>query len=122
MPERELVDAGLVAVAGDAEQLEAGRVVGAEALEPVDALGEDARHRGEGLDVVDDRRRVAAAGDHGERRAVARLAAEALEGLDEGRLLAAHVGAGAHGDDDVEVEALDAADVLAEQAGGAAAS
>ncbi len=64
--------------------------------------------------------RVAVAGDHRERRAVARLAAEALERLDEGRLLAADVGAGAEGDDDVEVEALDAGDVLAEQAGGAA--
>ena len=119
-PEGELVDARLGAVAADAEQLEAGGAVGAEALEPVHALGEDAGRRGQCLDVVDDGGRVAVAGDHRERRAVARLAAEALERLDEGRLLAADVGAGAEGDDDVEVEALDAADVLAQQAGGAA--
>ena len=105
----ELVDARLLTVAGDAEQLVAGRLVGAEALEPVDALGEDAGHRGERLDVVDDGRLVEQAGDHRERRPVARLAAEALERLDERRLLAADVGAGAQGDDDVEVEAVVAA-------------
>ena len=61
--------------------------------------------------------RLQEARDHRERRPVARLAAEALERLDEGRLFAADVGAGAHGHHDVEVEALDAADVLAQQAG-----
>ncbi len=109
--ERELVHAGPLAVAGDAEQLVARGVLGADALEPLDALAEDAGHPGQGLDVVDHRRAVEEARDHRERRPVARLAAEALQRLDEGGLFAADVGAGAHGHHDVEVEALDAADV-----------
>ncbi len=52
-------------------------------------------------------------------RAIARDAALALQGLDQRRLLAADVGAGAHVDRDVEVEAGLPRDGLAEQALGA---
>ena len=65
-----------------------------------------ARHPGEGLDVVDDRRIAHEAGVDGEGRAVAGLAPLPFQGLDQGRFLAADVGPGAHADGDVEGEAL----------------
>ena len=104
MPERELVDAGLGAVAGNAEELEAGRLLRADGFEPVRALRQDRRHPRQRLDVVDDGRLAEEAGVDRERRAVARLAAMPFERLDERRLFAADVGAGAHADLDVEVE------------------
>ena len=110
-----LVDAGQLAVAGDAEQLVARRFVGAVALEPLGAAGEDADDPGEGLDVVDDRGPAEVAGVDGEGGAVAGLAAMALQRLDHGGLFAADVGPRAHVNVDVEIEALAAGDVLAQQ-------
>ncbi len=103
--ERELVDARLVAVAGDAEQLEAGGLRVPIDLNHSAPFGQDAATAGERLDVVDDGRLADEPGVHRERRPVARLAAVAFERFDERRLLAADVGAGAHPDLDVEIEA-----------------
>ncbi len=86
-------------------------------LEPVvpAALVDDERHVGERLDVVDDGRLAVVAADGGVGRLGPRHAALALEGGDHRRLFAAHEGAGALADLDVERVAA-AEDVVAEQA------
>ena len=58
------------------------------------AVEQDRGHRGDGLDVVDDRRPGVETRDGRERRLQARLAAAALEGVEQRRLLTADVGAG----------------------------
>ena len=78
-------------------------------------VGDDPRHVGERLDVVDQRRPAVEALDRRERRLQARVAALALERVEQRRLLAADVGAGAAVDDQLEV-AVAAEDVLAEVA------
>ena len=70
---------------------------------------------GQRLDVVDDRRLAEQALDRRERRPRARHAALALDAVDQRGLLAADERAGAHLDDDVEVEAA-VEDVLARAA------
>ena len=92
-------------------------LLGAHRGEPLGAVLDDARHRRDRLDVVDDGRAGVEAGDRGERRAQAGLAAATLEALEQRGLLATDVGAGAGVHDDVEVVA-GAVDVLAEVAGG----
>src|SRR6202035_6085082 len=79
-------------VAGDAEELGAGRPRGAGSGEGGAAREHDARHVGEGLDVVDDGRLAEEADLDGERRLRARLAAAAFDRVEEGRLLAADIG------------------------------
>src|SRR2546430_13850270 len=71
------------------------------------------REVADGLDVVDHGRLTVEALDRRERRLEARLAAVAPERGQHGRLFAANVGAGAAGQDDVDVVAL-APDGLAE--------
>ncbi len=115
VPELQLVDAGRRAVAGDAEELGARRVPGADPGEPAGPLFQHPRRAAERLGVVDGRGLAQVALGHGERRAVARGAALALRGLQQRRLLAADVRARAHLDADVEVEAFLAADVIAQQ-------
>ena len=100
--ERHLEVAGLRDVAGDREDHRAARVRRPEAREPLRALAQDRRHRGEALRVVD-RGRLAVQAEVGrERRLEARLALLALERLEQRGFLAADVGAGA--DERVEVE------------------
>src|SRR5215218_6453076 len=113
--ERELEVAGVADVAGDAEQLGAGRLVGAHGAEPVDALGDDPGDGGDGLDVVDGGGGAVQALDRRERRPQLGLAALALERGQQGGLLAADVGAGAAVQHHVQVEP-GALDVAAEQA------
>ena len=79
------------------------------------ALEEDARHVGQRLDVVDDRRLAEQAGLHRERRLVPRLAAMPFDRVEDRGLFAADVRAGAAADLDVEGEAA-AEDVRAEEA------
>ena len=69
----------------------------------------------QGFDVVHHGRLVHVAAGDRERRPDARLAGFAFERLDQGRLFAADVGAGTEMDLDVEIEAADAGNVLAEQ-------
>ena len=114
--ERHFVDAGLHDVAADREQLRAGALVGAEGAVALGAVLEDVRHRHDGFDVVDHRRRGKGAADRREGRLEARLALEAFERIDESGLFAADVGASAAVDVDVE-RVVGAADVLAEQTG-----
>src|SRR5215217_4776823 len=102
-------------VAGDAEQLGAGRLLRAHGAEPVDALADDPGHGGDRLDVVDRGRGPVQALDGREGGAQLGLAALALERGQQGRLLAADVGPGAPVQDQVKVEA-GALDVAAEQA------
>ncbi len=100
---------------GEAEELRAGRLLGAgrgERGPPSSTIVEDVDER---LDVVDHRRLAEQPLDDRERRLVARLAAVALDRVEERGLLAADVGAGALADLDVEGEAL-AEDVVAEEA------
>ena len=115
--ERRFVLPRLRDVPGQREDPVALGLLGAHRGEPLGAVLDDARHRGDRLDVVDDRRAGVETGDRGERRAQPRLAATALEALEQRGLLAADVGAGAGVHDDVEVVA-GAVDVLAEVAGG----
>ena len=75
----------------------------------------DAAGRCEGLHVVDDGGLAEQARLRREGRPGPRHAALALDGVHQGGLLAADEGAGAHLDDDVQVEAA-AQDVLAQQA------
>ncbi len=77
---------------------------------------QDVRGGGDGLGVVDDGGAAVEADDGGEGRLDARDAALAFERLHQRGLFADFVGAGAGLGDDVEVEALDAEDVLAEEA------
>ena len=92
-----------------------GGLVGAHALEPVRAVQQDRRDRGDALDVVDDGRTRVEPGHGRERRLQAGLAATALERVEERGLLAADVGAGTGVHGDLEVEP-GAEDVLAEVA------
>ena len=115
--ERVFVDAGSLAVTGDRQQLGARRPRRASAAEPVRAAQQDQCRSTVALHVVHDRGppEIALLGQPW--RPVARDAALALERLDERGRLAAHVRARADVDLDVEVEALTAADRLAEQSG-----
>ena len=101
--ERQLVVPGALHLAADREHLRAGRLLGADLLEPVGAVADDVRDVHQRLDVVDDGRRGVQTLDGRERRAQARLAAEALERAEQRRLLAADVRAGAAVQHDVEV-------------------
>ena len=114
--ELDLVVAGPLHVAGDRGDLGARRLLGAEALEPVGARGDDVRGVGERLDVVDQRRPVVETLHGRERRLEARVAALALQRVEQRRLLAADVGAGAAVDDELHLLA-GAEHVLAEEAG-----
>ena len=108
--------AGLVHVAGDAEQLGAGVLRPAERREPGGAAPQDGRRDRDRLDVVDRGRAAVEADRRRERRLQARLALLAFEALEQRRLLAADIGAGAAMQVDVEIVAR-AAGVLADQAG-----
>ena len=97
----ELIHAGAFAVAGDTVELGAGGLVEAELLEPVRALGEDARSGDEGFDIVHDGGIAHVTGIDREGRTVAGLAALSFERLDERGFLAADIRAGTHLDSDV---------------------
>ena len=88
---------------------------GPEAGEPLRALAQDRRHRGEALRVVDRGGLAVQAEVRRERRLEARLALLALERLEQRGFLAADVGAGADERVEVEVDA-GAQHVPAEQA------
>ena len=79
--------------------------VGADRRIRLGAVGDDPRHVGVGLDVVDVGGLAPQAGDRREGRPLARHAALALDARDERRLLAADEGAGALLDLDGEVPA-----------------
>ena len=88
--------------------------------EPLGALVHDAGGVAEGLDIVHHGRIAEIALGDRERRAGLGFAGQAFAGRDERPFLAADIGAGAELEADVEVEALDAEDVLAEHAAGPA--
>ena len=115
-PELDLVVAGPLHAARDRDDLGAGRLLGAEPLEPLGAVGDDVGHVGQRLDVVDQGRPAVEALDRRERRLEARVAALSLERVEQRRLLAADVGAGAAVDDHLDPVAA-AEDVLAQVAG-----
>src|SRR6266487_2229310 len=94
-PQGVLEVAGPLDVAGDAEQLRAGRLLGAHRSEPLHAPAEDPRDGGDRLDVVDRGRRPVQALHGRERRPQLGLAALALQRRQQRGLLAADVGAGA---------------------------
>src|SRR5207244_4175139 len=102
---RQLVRARSFDVSADAVELRPRPFFRADGFEPVGAAADDVRHAGEGLDVVDDRRRAEDAVGRGERRLDPRVRALALERLDQAGLFAADVGPGAAMHDDVELEA-----------------
>ena len=112
----ELVDAGAFDVAGDAEEAGAAVALGAELGVGLAAHEEDVRGGGDGFGVVDDGGAAVEADDGGEGRLDAGDAALAFERLHQGGLFADLVGAGAGLGDDVEVDALFAEDVFAEEA------
>ena len=111
----QLVDAGALDVAGDAEQARAAVALGAELGVGLAAHQQDVRRAGDGFGVVDDGGAAVQADDGGEGRLDAGHAALAFERLHEGGLFADLVGARAGLGDDVEVDAR-AEDVLAEEA------
>ena len=115
------VDARQGAVAGNGDELGAGRLGGARGGKICAAVKGDEAGLGQGFDVVHDRRPAQVALDDGEGRADARGAALAFERFDERAFFAADIGAGAEVDLDVEVETRLAEDVFAQQAGFAAA-
>ena len=107
--------AGLVDVAGDAEELGA-RVVGrAEARKPRGAAAQDGRRHRDRLDVVDRRRRAVETHARRKRRLHPRHALLALEDFEHRRLFAADIGARAVMDVEIERKAVDV--VLADQPG-----
>ena len=112
--EGHLVHARALDVTGEAEQLGAGRPLGADPGELRSAAQDHVEHVDERLDVVDHGRLGEQPGDDRERRLVPRLAALALDRVEDRGLLAADVGARALADLDVEREPL-AEDVLAEE-------
>ena len=93
--ERQLVVSGAAHVPREREDARALRALGAQRGVRLGAHLEDERHRGQRLDVVDERRRGVEARDGGKRRLRARLPSLALERREERGLLAADVGAGA---------------------------
>ena len=113
----QLVDAGALDVAADAEEARAAVALGAELGVGLAAHEEDVRRAGDGLGVVDDGGAAVEADDGREGRLDARDAALAFERLHQRRLFADLVGSGAGLGDDVEVDA-GAEDVLAEEAPG----
>ena len=112
---RHFDQAGVVDLAGQGEDGGAGRLLGADGLEPLGALQDDLGRHGVALDVVDVGRLAPQAGDGREGRAGPRLAALAFDGGHQRGLLAADERAGAFLDLQVEGEA-GAEDVLAQQA------
>ena len=111
--QRQLVNAGLVHVAGEAEQPGAAVLRRAERREGRAAVANDGRNRAEGLDVVQHRRALERARDGRKRRPDARDAALAFERIEQRRFLAALVGARAGVRVEVEIEA-GAVNVLAQ--------
>ena len=105
--------AGLVHVAGDAEELGADVVRAADAGEPGCAAAQDRAGDRDRLDVVDRRRAAVEAHIGRERRLQPRHALLAFHALDERRLLAADIGACAVVDVEVEGIAVDV--VLADE-------
>ena len=115
-PQLDLVVARPPDAARDRDDLGPRGLLGAEALEPLGAVGDDVGDVGEGLDVVDQGRAPVEALDRGEGGLQPGVAALALERVEQRRLLAADVGAGAAVDDQLEVVA-GAEDVRAQIAG-----
>src|SRR5262249_2957648 len=119
--------AGVVDVAGDGVELrpvtaDVARVVGvggrAHRLEPVDTTVDGVGDAGERLDVVDDGRLAEGALDGREGRLDARPGAFALQALDQPGFLAADVRPGPAVHEHIDVVALPAHDVLAQQTSG----
>src|SRR5215469_4703564 len=92
--ERRLVLAGVGDVPGEREDAKALGLLGAESGEPVRAVGDDRRHAGNRLDVVDHRGAGVETFHGGEWRAVPRQPAVPLEGGEQSGLLAAYIRAG----------------------------
>ena len=103
-PHGQLVNAGLVDFSADAENPGAAVLGKPLPHEPVRAVQDDGRDVGQGLDVVDDRRRTEKPDDGRERGLEPRMSPLAFQGLEQGRLFAADVGPRAAVDEDVEVE------------------
>ena len=108
--------AGVVDVAGNAEELCAGVALPAEGVEPVCAATEDGGGNGDGLDVGDCGGAAEETDGGGEGGLETRLAGLALEGFDQGCFLTTDVRTHAAVNEDVEVEASPAG-VLADEAG-----
>src|SRR5439155_19015154 len=108
--------AGLLDMAGDAEDLGSGVARPAEAGEPGGTALQDGRRGGDGLDIVDGGRAAIEADSRREGRLEARLTFFAFEAFEQPGFLAADVGAGAAVQVDVVIVAR-AAGILADQAG-----
>ena len=109
-------------MAGDADELQAARAIGAGGFVPVDATSEDLRHVGESFDVVDDGGLLEESGLAGEGRLIARLGAMAFNGFEERGFFAADIATRANKDFEIEVE-IAAENFLSDEAGfGAAAN
>ena len=111
----DLDQTGVVDLAAESKDLGALGLLGAHAGKPVRTLEDDLRNVGVGFDVVQDGRLGEQALHGRERRTGTGLAAVTLDGGHQSGLLAAHEGAGAQTDVDVEVKA-GVENVLAQQA------
>src|SRR5208337_197500 len=98
--------AGLIHMAGDAEEFRAGVVRPAKLGEPLTAAPENIGHDSDGLDIVDGCRRAPQAGIRREGRLQPRLSLLAFKAFEKGRFLPADVSARAVVDVDVEVPAV----------------
>ena len=109
--------AGIVHMAGDAEQLGACVAILAETGEPVGAAPQDRRHDGDGFDIVDRGRAAIEAGARRKWRLQARLALLAFQRLDQRGFLATDIGTCPAVKIDVELPARFGG-IVAKKAGG----
>ena len=92
-------------MSADAEELRARALLGAPLAIPRATVGNDVRHRRQGLDVVDRGGHTEGAHGGGERGLHPGLAATAFQGVHEARLFTADIGTAAQMDGDVDVVA-----------------
>ena len=109
--ERQLVDTGTRAIAGDAQELGASRVTCAKTREPFRALLHDPSDASESLDIVDSGRLVKVAAVGREGRPVAGCTALAFQRFDQGGFLTTDIGSGAELNAYVKIEAVFPADI-----------
>ena len=114
--ERDFVVPRLVHMAGDTEYLGAAIVGLAEVQEPVGAVGQDVRHRGQRLRIINSGRAAVEAEAGRERRLEARQAFLAFNGIQQCGFLAADIGPGTEVRIEVEIDPA-AENVFTQQTG-----
>ena len=102
---RQFVDAGVRNVPAQAEEARPAVALAAEIGEPLAAVQEDVRHRGERLHIIHNRRASVEAHDGREGRFDARVAAISFQRIQQRRLFAALIGSGAGVGVKIKVEA-----------------